>query len=642
MSSSLLGISKEGEEFYVLNVTENYRARLVNWFGSVEERIASSLKAGNSVALIGPHGVGKSVLARYVAARLVGEFYAVIDLGVDVVTFDSLLEMLHEVPHAVGFYDPLGITFYDNPMVPRAELASLWMEKCSSVLDRALYLTTRDVPTLLVLPYSLYQFSPCRDRVEKTMRVIDFGEYLRHVDVAAVAQAVFVSHSSALGCKSPQAGPYIEYVLSRHGDFSGVLPLAVYGAKIYARNRCARLAPEDLYKKALEELSLLYYQLYKTLFFPTCGKSCEVAPALWLSLRGEHLPAEVARLLPHAQQISRRLSILNKITLTTDLAKLIREEVLEELRELYDAGEADLSIKWASSPKESVVTEALKITLRRDACASHVENVTSHIRTIYRGLLTLRPELVVKFAEALANVATGRFGFCSEEVGNYLCHGEATTPVILEALSQGRRLTLEFPSALPQGCTDDADVLVVLALQDARRASMQCVEKFAETLYGQARARQDALSIFYKLFRDYVEVAVERGSPRTLRLIALAHYVSKPPREAAAVLRDLVSFAVSYSDYKTAEIALASLAKILPEEALAALPSCDCPYLHVVSRLHIARSYYEAGKALEAVKILEDLLNDIYAKDPRFEYTQSLVEEIEELYKEAALEGITI
>ena len=171
---------------------------------------------------------------------------------------------------------------------------------------------------------------------------------------------------------------------------------------------------------------------------------------------------------------------------------------------------------------------------------------------------------------------------------------------------------------------------------------MQCVEKFAETLYGQARARQDALSIFYKLFRDYVEVAVERGSPRTLRLIALAHYVSKPPREAAAVLRDLVSFAVSYSDYKTAEIALASLAKILPEEALAALPSCDCPYLHVVSRLHIARSYYEAGKALEAVKILEDLLNDIYAKDPRFEYTQSLVEEIEELYKEAALEGITI
>ncbi|MEZ0319334.1 MAG: ATP-binding protein [Pyrobaculum sp.] len=642
MSSSLLGISREGEEFYVLNITDSYKARLVNWFGPMEERVATSLKAGNSVALIGPHGVGKSVLARYIAAKLVGEFYAVIDLGVDVVTFDSLLETLHEVPRAIGLCDPLGVTFYDNPMVPRAELASLWMEKCRLVLDRALYLTTRDVPTLIVLPYSLYQFSPCRDRVEKTMRVVDLGEYLRRVNVSAVAQEVFASHSSALGCKSPQPGPYVEHVLSRHGDFSGVLPLAVYGAKIYARNKCVRFAPEDLYKRALEELSHLYYQLYKTVFFPTCGKTREVAPALWLSLRGEYLPVEVARLLPYAQQISRRLSILNKITLTTDLAKLIREDVAEELRELYDKGEADFSLRWASSPKESVVADALKITLSRDVCASHTEDVTLHIRTVYRGLLTLRPELVIKFAEAMASIAMGRLDFCSGEVGSYLCHDGAVTPAILGALSQGRRLVLEFPSAQPQACTDDVNVLVILALQDARRASMQCVERFVEILHHQAKARLDALPIFYKLYRDYIEVAVERGSPRTLRLLAQAHYASKPLKEATAVLKNLVSSAVSYSDYKTAEIALATLTKLSPQEALAALPDCDCPYLHVVSRLHIARSYYKAGKTQEAVKILADILIDIGAKDPRFEYTQSLISEIEELYKKVALESIII
>ena len=90
MSTSLLGIAREGDEFYVLNITDNYKARLVHWFKDLEERIVATLKAGASVVLVGPHGSGKSVVARTIAAKFVGEYYAVIDLGVDAVTFDSL------------------------------------------------------------------------------------------------------------------------------------------------------------------------------------------------------------------------------------------------------------------------------------------------------------------------------------------------------------------------------------------------------------------------------------------------------------------------------------------------------------------------------------------------------------------------
>ena len=98
MSTSLLGIAREGDEFYVLNITDNYKARLVYWFKDLEERLVTALKTGTSVALVGPHGSGKSVVARTIAAKFVGEYYAVIDLGVDAVTFDSLLEVLQKCP----------------------------------------------------------------------------------------------------------------------------------------------------------------------------------------------------------------------------------------------------------------------------------------------------------------------------------------------------------------------------------------------------------------------------------------------------------------------------------------------------------------------------------------------------------------
>jgi energy-coupling factor transporter ATP-binding protein EcfA2 len=308
-----------------ITITDNYKARLVYWFRDLEERLVATLKTGTSVALVGPHGSGKSVVARTIAAKFVGEYYAVIDLGVDAVTFDNLLEMLHEAPNAMGFYDPLGVTFYDNQLVPRAELATAWMRRCRIIIDRALYLNTRETPTLLVLPYDLFRHSICGQQIEKNMKMIDIAEYMRHVDLPAVLREVFSSYAAALGCRKSSSDAYVEYLLKRHNDLSGAFALAAYGGRLYANLRCAAYKPERLYQDALLQFSKIYHELYQELFFPTCRAARAISIPLLLSLQEQHLPVELAHPLANVDQIARRLSILNKITPTTEAAALARE-----------------------------------------------------------------------------------------------------------------------------------------------------------------------------------------------------------------------------------------------------------------------------------------------------------------------------
>jgi len=643
VSTSLLGIAREGDEFYVLNITDNYKARLVYWFKDLEERLVATLKTGTSVALVGPHGSGKSVVARTIAAKFVGEYYAVIDLGVDAVTFDNLLEMLHEVPNAMGFYDPLGVTLYDNPLIPRAELATTWMRRCRNIIDRALYLNTRETPTLLVLPYDLFRHSICRQQIEKNMKMIDIAEYMRRIDLSAVLREVFSSHAAALGCRKSSPDAYVEYLLKRHNDLSGVFALAAYGGRLYAKQRCAAYKPERLYQDALLQLSKIYYELYQELFFPTCRAARALSTPLLLSLQGQHLPVELAHPLANVDQIARRLSILNKITPTTETAVLAREEVLEELRTLYTPQEElDEAVRWAVAPKESVVKESLKLTIKEHTCVSIHENPAQKIRIVYRGLLALRPEYSLDFAKVIAAIALGKNDICREEVGKYFCSGDAVPQAVVEALALGRRITLETYTVVPtpRCVEDDYELMKQFALTDARRASAVCLEKFAEVLYRAILQRPEALDMFYKLYQDYIETAVERGTPQALRNLALAHYYSAPPKEAEEVLKRLTNVALASEDFKTAVVALASLASVTTDEIGKFLPHCECPFLRAFTAYNIAKRLIELGRHQEALKLLEVALAEAKREDPRHDATPHFTQEVEKLYKEAALETL--
>ncbi len=395
MSSVSLGLTREDDHYYVVNIIENYKAKVVQWFKTLGERISTTLKAGNSIVVIGPHGVGKSVLTRYITAKFIEEQYAVIDVSTDVVTFDNALEVLNELPNALGFYDPLGITFYDSSRVLRSETALTLRDRCDYIADRVLYLRYRDVPSLITLPTELYRYTTCMDYIAD-VKVVNVAEYLKTVDLAAVLREVFASHASGLGCREAEADSYISYVLERHGDYSGVFPLTVYGAKRYAKNRCLHEPPDVMYREVVRELSRIYQDLYRRLFLE---KWDEIRPSLSLSLSDIHLPIDVARLLPKIRRVERVIAFLQ--TPDTEYTKLLREEALDQLREMYHIENGDVAFRWATAPKESIVKEVFKEF--KYPCRELVEK----IRVIYRGLFIAYPEMVFEFAKAIAKFAYG-------------------------------------------------------------------------------------------------------------------------------------------------------------------------------------------------------------------------------------------
>ncbi|MFN3803559.1 MAG: hypothetical protein ACK4SY_00705 [Pyrobaculum sp.] len=538
MSSLLLGVYRGSEgDYYVLNITENYRARLVPWFQLLAERIMSSLKTGTSIALIGPHGTGKSVLARYIAAEFAAAQYAIIDIGTSEDVFDSAIEVLHEMPDALGFYDPLGITFYDSPLLVRSEAARMWKKRCSRIIDRIVYLHALNVPTILVLPQDLYHYVPCTELLAKSAKLIDMEEYLHNVDARRALSEVFSSHAAALGCRDLDPAPYIDLLLYRHSDFSGVFPLAVYGAKIVAKRRCGRYEPKELYREAVGELSRLYQGLYEDLFF---AENRRLIPAISLSLNGIYLPPAVAYLLPEVEKIAKRLKILEK---RTD-DRRIREDLLEELEEFYDIDEGMWNdLMWAAAPKEGVVREALS-GLRGSP------NVVEDVRTIYRGLIAVNQDAVYEFAKAVAYITWG-LDPCRVKISEYLCYEDSVPPVVVEALTHGGRITAILATE-PAIYGNEVEILTQLALVDARWVAETLLEKFVEILYGKVLEEPAALPRFYRLYRDYIEASAERVKAATLRKLALIHYFGETPQEATSVLKVLVKRAEEEGDGKVA------------------------------------------------------------------------------------------
>ncbi|MFN3805436.1 MAG: ATP-binding protein, partial [Pyrobaculum sp.] len=520
------------------------------------------LKTGTSIALIGPHGTGKSVLARYIAAKLAAERYIAVDLSVDVHTFDNILEMLQEVDNAFGLYDPLGPAFYDSPKVLRGEVMLSLRERCKYIATRLTYLQGRGVPTLLVLPTDMYRHLPCG---LKAVEVIDTSEQLQKLDVPSILRDVFASHASALGCERVDADPYIKYMLSRHKDLSGVFPLAVYGAKAYSRRKCVYDNVERLYGEAVRELSDIYRDLYKVLFN---HEARDIQTAFCLSLQGVYLPPAVAVLLPEARRIMRKLSLMK-----TPIFEWIKEDVLEELREIYER-EITTEIKWATARKESIVRE----TLQGLPCPHPYTEVATQLRAIYRGLFTIRPQTLYEFARAIAKIAYGE-DICREEVGKYLCNDEVVPPVVLDALTQGGRITAGMYTEVAIQAKNPVELLTQLAMVDARRV-VSAIDNFIEVALSIVTHDPRALSRLYLLYGDYFKVSAEAGNRLALRRLALVHYFGEVPPQAVDVLKTVVKRALEQGDCKTSGLANISLATIAPMEAVR-LPECagDLPLI---------------------------------------------------------------
>jgi hypothetical protein len=98
--------------------------------------------------------------------------------------------------------------------------------------------------------------------------------------------------------------------------------------------------------------------------------------------------------------------------------------------------------------------------------------------------------------------------------------------------------------------------------------------------------------------------------------------------------------ALASEDFKTAAVALASLASVTTDEIDKFLPNCDCPFLRTFTAYNIAKRLIELGRHNEALKLLEVALAEAKREDPRHDATPHFVQEVEKLYKEAALETL--
>jgi len=93
-------------------------------------------------------------------------------------------------------------------------------------------------------------------------------------------------------------------------------------------------------------------------------------------------------------------------------------------------------------------------------------------------------------------------------------------------------------------------------------------------------------------------------------------------------------------DFKTAAVALASLASITTDEIDKFLPNCGCPFLRAFTAYNIAKKLIEVGRHQAALKLLEVALTETRREDPRHDATTYFIQEVEKLYKEAALETL--
>ncbi|MFZ8841202.1 MAG: hypothetical protein ACO2PM_20235 [Pyrobaculum sp.] len=141
-------------------------------FGRLAGEVLERLERDGLVVLVGPHGVGKSTLAAYVAwlALWRGAADAVVSAGEVKTGLASALENLQKNTgrRFLLLYDPVPVTAYYEPHAVRAEVKRDGEETWLAV-EEALSAAKRGVMALVVLPDELYRGLPpkAKETLEK-------------------------------------------------------------------------------------------------------------------------------------------------------------------------------------------------------------------------------------------------------------------------------------------------------------------------------------------------------------------------------------------------------------------------------------------------------------------------------------------
>ena len=471
----------------------------------IAEEVEKRVRKGESLQVVGPHGVGKSIAVSSVAYKAVEEGAVVIDLASDTSTFAEYLRLAKKAKWAFAVFDALPPQFYSEPEI-WSEHAALWRDGCGKILSRAEYVRRRGYPVVLVLSSELAV--RCR------------SELLRLEKIAAkpdvdVAREIFLQNAEVY-CGEDYAGEVVTRV-AKWGEGLGYMALYVAKTLQYCDEE-----PGVVIERAKEAYVEKLATLVKVLYAPTCSKA-----RTFVNLMAyRHLPSLIAAQAAHYDVVDSKVRMLEKLLVLIDkvggphreYVKILALQSAEELRRVMKPTWHLRALKVGGGV---LYEEAISRVVKEMSRECGVAPRQIQLRTLVKAYV-MAYEAYDDLAKSIVAIAVGE-NPCRGKM-RHLCQRGVLSAEVLEAILSPYRLSIDLPPTAAKG-------LEYYAGKKAEEVGEKGWLEVLNYLYDAAeRGRVDL-----RPFKDYVELALTRGGQITKKLaLALVQSASAAPGEVVA------------------------------------------------------------------------------------------------------------
>jgi len=472
----------------------------------VADEVEKRVRNGESLLVVGPHGIGKSVAVFSVAYKAVEEGAVVIDLASDTSTFAEYLRLAKRARWAFAVFDALPPQFYSEPEI-WSEHAALWRDSCGKILSRAEYVRRRGYPTVVVLSRELA--IRCRSELSRFEKIA-----VRPND--DVAKEIFLQNSE-IYCGDDYASEVVGRI-TKWGEGLGYM--AFYAAKSlqYCDEEPGRVV-EEARQAYVEKL----VTLAKTLYAPTRSKA-----RIFVNLMAyRHLPPLIASQAVHYDVVESKVRMLEKLLALIDKVggphrEYVKILALQSAEELKRVMRPTWPLKALEISRGALYEEALSKVAREVGEQCGVAPRQIDLRTLVKAYV-MAYEAYDDLAKSIVAVALGETP-CMGKM-RLLCRRGALSDEVLDAILNPYRLSVELPPTTAEG----------LGQYAGRRAEDVDEKGWIDVLNHLYDAAERGRRVDLRPFKDYVLQALSRGGQITKKLaLALVESTSVAPGDVVA------------------------------------------------------------------------------------------------------------
>lgn len=472
----------------------------------VAEEVEKRVRRGDSLLVVGPHGVGKSIAVFSMAYKAVEEGAVVIDLASDTSTFAEYLRLAKKAKWAFAVFDALPPQFYSEPEI-WSEHAALWRDSCGKILSRAEYVRRRGYPTVVVLSRELAV--RCRSELSRFEKIAVRPD-------ADVAEEIFLLNSEVY-CGDDYAGEVVARI-AKWGEGLGYM--ALYAAK--SLQYCDE-EPDGVVEKARQAYVEKLAALAKALYASTCPRA-----RIFVNLMAyRHLPPLIASQTVHYDVVESKVRMLEKLLALIDKVggphrEYVKILALQSAEELKRFMKPTWPLKALGLSRGALYEEALSKVAREvgEQCGAAPRQI--NLRTLVKAYVTAF-EAYDDLAKSIVAVALGETP-CIGKM-RLLCRRGTLIDEVLDAILNPYRLSVELPPAAAEG----------LGQYAGKRAEDVDERGWIEVLNYLYDAAERGRRVDLRPFKDYVLQALSRGGQITKKLaLALVESTSVVPGDVAA------------------------------------------------------------------------------------------------------------